>query len=149
MANNAILWQTSPTSRGNANTTSLNSLANAAYSTVESAFDNTANSDQFACFEFICTSTVTVGAAAYVQIYLVQSVDGTNYEDAPSSSNPGTHMLYATINLNNSTALKRAISPWVRIPPGKFKTVVYNAAGVALPATGNSVIVYTDNDEVQ
>lgn len=149
MANNAILWQTSPTSRGTALTTSLNSLANAAYSTVETAFDNTSNLDQFACAEFICTSTVTVGASAYVQVFLVQSADGTNYEDAPSSTNPGFHMLAATIGLNNTTALKRAISPWFRIPPGKFKPVLYNVAGVALPATGNSVTIYTANDEVQ
>lgn len=149
MANNAILWQAAPVSRATALSTELASLANAAYSTVGSAFDNTTNLDQYACFEVICTSTVTVGASAYCQVYVVQSADGTNYEDPPASTNPGTHMLSATIALQNTTALKRAISPWVRIPPGKFKLVFYNASGVALPATGNSVIVYTSNDEVQ
>lgn len=150
MANNAILWQAATTATGaTALSTELNSLANAAYSTVGSAQTNIVALDQFACVEFICTSTVTVGASAYVQVFLVQSADGTNYEDAPASTNPGFHMLVATIGLNNTTALKRAISPWFRLPPCNFKLVLYNAAGVALPATGNSVVVYRNNDEVQ
>ena len=49
---------------------------------------NIVSLDQFACVEFIATSTVTVGTNAYVQVFLVQSADDTNYEDAPATTNP-------------------------------------------------------------
>jgi hypothetical protein len=146
---NAILWQSAPVSLTEALGTHLNSLANVAYSTVGAAVTNSAAGNQYGMAVFNCTSTVTVGAAAYVQIFLVQSLDGTLFEDAPSSTNPGFHMLVATIGLNNTTALKRAISQPFRLPPGDYKVVLYNASGVALPGTGNTVTLFYDNDEVQ
>lgn len=144
----AILWQAAPVSRGEALGTHINSLGNAAYSTVGVAFDNTTNLDQWAAAEIVIAS-VTVVSGSYVELFLVQSLDGTNYEDAPSSSNPGTHMFRARCNLTAATAARRVMTDWFRVPPGKWKFVLYQTIGVALPASGNTVTIYTSNDEVQ
>lgn len=145
---NKILWETSPTSRGTVLTTELNALGNAAFSGGGSAIDNTANSDQYGACDIVLAS-LNPTAGAYLALYLVQSLDGTTYEDAPSSTNPGTHMLVATVLVTTGSAAKRIMSPWFRIPPGKFKFVLYNATGVSLGATLNTVTLYTGNDEVQ
>jgi len=145
---NAVLWQAAPTSRSTGLSTELNSLADAAFSGVGSAFDNTSNGDQWAAVDIVLASLTPV-APAYLSLYLVQSIDGTTYEDAPSSTNPGTHMVVATVLVTTGAAAKRIMSPWFRIPPGKFKFVLLNKAGVALGASGNTVTLYTDNDEVQ
>jgi hypothetical protein len=145
---NAILWQAAPVSRGTVLTTELNALANAGYSGVGSALDNTTNLDQYGALDIVLAS-LAPAAGAYLSLYLVQSIDGTTYEDPPSSTNPGTHMLVATVPVPTGTAAKRLMTPWFRVPPGKFKFVLYNAAGVALGATGNTVTLYTSNDEVQ
>lgn len=144
----AYLWQTSPTSRSTALTTELNSLGNGSYSSAGTAFDNTSNSDQYAAAD-ISLNTVNPTAGAYLTLFLLQSLDGTNYEDAPSSTNPGTHMIVATVTATTGSATKRIMTPWFRIPPGKFKFVLYNGLGAALNASSNTVTIYTDNDEAQ
>lgn len=145
---NAILWQAAPVSRSTGLTTELNSLADVTFSGVGTVFDNTANLDQFAAADIVLASLTPV-AGAYLSLYLVQSIDGTTYEDAPSATNPGTHMLVATVLVTTGVAAKRIMTPWFRIPPGKFKLVLYNATGVALGASANTVTVYSGNDEVQ
>lgn len=144
-----VLWQAAPVSRSTGLTTELNSLANAAYSVVGTAFDNTANLDQFGACDIVLAS-LDPAAGGYLQLFLVQSLDGTNYEDAPTTTtNPGTHMLVATVALLDTSSAKRVMTPWFRLPPGKFKLVLYNGSGVSLGATGNTVTLYTSNDEVQ
>lgn len=146
---NAILWQSSPTSRSTGLTTELNSLANGSASAVGSAFDNTTNSDQYAAADIVLAS-LNPTAGAYLALFLVQSLDGTNYEDpATTSTNPGYHQLVATVSVTTGSAAKRIMTPVFRIPPGKWKLVLKNATGVALAASGNTVTLYTDNDEVQ
>ena len=145
----ATLWQTGgPTSRSTGLTTELNSLANGAYSSAGTAFDNTTNRDQYGALDIVLAS-LTPASGASLSVYLLQSLDGTTYEDAPASTNPGTHMLVATVLLNASTSAKRVMSPAFYLPPGKFKLVLLNSAGVALASSGNTVTLYTSNDEAQ
>jgi hypothetical protein len=149
MAVSAVKWEAAPTSRSTGLTTELNSLANGACSAVGTAFDNTTNSDQFAAVDIVLAS-LAVASGGYLQVFVVQSLDGTTYEDPPTTTTgPGTHMLAATINLVATTSAKRVMSPWFRIPPGKFKLVLYNGSGVSLASSGNTVTLYTDNDEAQ
>lgn len=144
----ATLWQAAPASRGTGLTTELNSLANGAFSAVGTAIDNTANKDQYAAMDIVLAS-LTPASGATLSLYLVQSADGTTYEDAPSATNPGSHMLVATVLVTTGAAAKRIVSPWFYLPPGKFKLVLLNSTGVALGATLNTVTVYTSNDQAQ
>lgn len=134
------------TSRGNVLTTELNALANGGFSAAGPAYDNTTNLDQWGACD-ITLASLAAAAGAYLQIFLDVSLDGTTYEDAPSSTNPGAHQLVATVSLNVSTSAKRVMSPFFRLPPNKFKFVLKNAAGVALGATLNTVALYTANEQ--
>lgn len=145
---NKILWDTSWTSRGTVLTTELNSLADGAFSAVGTAVDNTSNLDQYGGLDIVLGS-LNPTAGAFLQLHLVQSYDGTTYEDAASSTNPSYHNVVASIPVTTGSAAKRVMSPLFRIPPGKFKFVLYNDCNVSLAASGNTVTLYTTNDEVQ
>lgn len=143
-----VKWAAAPTSRSTGLTTELNSLADGAFSAVGTAFDNTSNLDQWASVE-IALASLSPAAGAYVQVFLVQSLDGTNYEDAAKSSNPGYHQATPPLPVDTTaTSAKKIDSPWFRIPPGKWKLVLFNKCGVALAASGSTVTLYTDNDAI-
>jgi len=75
--------------------------------------------------------------------------DGTTYADPPSSTNPGNHLLVATISITSGTSAKRqsTIDP-VRLPPLKMKFVVKNGAGIALASSGNTIGLFSTNESV-
>ena len=140
-----ITWNAAPTSRGTGLTTELNSLANGGYSGVGTEFDNTSNLDEYAaCHIHLASLNPTAGA--YLQLFLVQELAST-YEDPASSTNPGYHQNVAVVSVTTGTAAKEIATPWFRIPPGKFKLVLKNACGVALASSGNTVTLYTADDQ--
>lgn len=128
-------------------TTELNALANGAYSGVGSAIDLTSSLYVFGWADIVLAS-LTPTTGAYIQLYLVLSLDGTTYEDPPSATNPGTHMLVATMTVTTGVGAKRIMTPGKEpflLAPGKYKAVLYNTTGVALGATGNTVTLYFSN----
>lgn len=134
------------TSRSTGLTTELNTLANGAYSAVGTAFDNTSNLDQWAAAE-IALASLNPTTGAYLQLFLVQSLDGTNYDDAPSSTNPGYHQSVAAVSVATGSAVKKIDTPMFRIPPGKFKLVLLNKTNVSFAASGNTVTLYTTDEQ--
>lgn len=143
-----VKWSGSPTSRGTVLTTELNSLGNGAFCSVGSAYDNTSNLDEWFWFDLVLAS-LNPTAGAYVNIYAVPSLDGTNYADAPSSTNPGNHMLVATLSITTGSAAKRQMSlfPFL-LPPGKWKFVIKNGTGVSFGASSNTLTLYSANESV-
>ena len=145
----AVKWEAVWTSRGTVLTTELNSLANVAHSTVGTEIDNSANLDQYGKVE-IYLGSLSPAAGAYVQLHMTTAPGGTNYEDVPTSVNAANHTVVAVIPLGTApTSAKRVMSPMFVMQPAKTKFVLYNAAGVALAATTNTVTLYTTNDESQ
>jgi hypothetical protein len=144
-----VKWSAAPASRGTVLTTELNALANAAYSAAGPAYDNTSNLDQWFWFDFTAGGTATPTAGANLQIFAVPSLDGTNYADAASSTQVGFHQLVATISIKTGAGTKRDMTLYpVQLPPGKFKFVLKNGTGVALAATGNTLTLYSANEQV-
>lgn len=139
-------WTDRSGSTGGTVSTELNSLANAAFSAVSGAYDNTTNLDEWAAF-VIDLASLNPTTGAYLQIFLVASLDGTNYEDAASATNPGSHQLVATVSLTTGAAAKRAITALFRLPPGKMKWVLKNASNVAFAASANTAKLYTANEQ--
>jgi hypothetical protein len=133
-------------SKGNQLTTELNALANGAFTVVGPAYDNTANLDEYAYCD-ITLASLTPTTGAYLQLFLIVSVDGTTYEDAASSTNPGSHQLVATVSLRASVGACRISTKRFEIPPLKFKFVLKNQSGVALGATLNTVAMTTVNEQ--
>jgi hypothetical protein len=137
-------WAGTWTSRGNVLTTELNSLADVAFSGVGTELDNTANLDEFAIAQ-IDLASLNPTTGAFLQLFVAVAPDGTNYDDAPSSTNPGSHQLVATVALQTGSATKRVVTKPFKLPPTKMKFVLKNESNVALAAASNTVKVYTNN----
>jgi hypothetical protein len=114
--------------------TELNSLANGSASAASSAIDNSSNLDLY------CDLTLTLatqGSAratgALVSVYMVQALDGTNYDDVLVSS----AQLVALFPLAAATTAAQVTRTDVMVPPGLYKLFVLNGTGQALAASGN------------
>ena len=144
-----VKWGAAPTSRGNVLTTELNALGNGSFSALGPAYNNSANLDRWGWVELSLASlNPTAGACVYV--FLVPSIDGgTDYDDGPASTNPGSHLLVAVLSLKTGSATKKVVNltPFP-LPPCHFKFALKNQAGVALGASGNTLELFTSNEAV-
>jgi hypothetical protein len=123
---------------GNVLTTELNSLGNGSFSALGTAYDNSSGLYVLGRLVFTLAS-LNPTAGAYVQPFMVPAVDGTNYDDAPSSTQPGGHHLLPFVNLATGAATKLASTPAFDLSPDKLKFNCLNGAGVAFGATLNTV----------
>ena len=121
-------------------TTELNALANAAASAAGSAQDNTTNLDLWGDFELAVTFGSNPTAASTIDLYLIASVDGTNYADSavlPVTALVGSFVLRAVTTAQLVHVLR------VPLLPGKFKMAVLNNSGQSFPASGSTVKMRT------
>jgi len=146
---NAIKWEGAWTSRGNVLTTELNSLADAARTNGGTAIANNTNLDQFGKLEVNVTFSVAPDAGATLLVYMITAPDGTNYEDGSSSVDPGSHTLVDVIPVKASTSAQILMSRMIPLQPAATKFIVSNSTGQAFPASGSTVELFTNNDEVQ
>lgn len=130
----AIQWGT-PEATATALTTELNTLANAAQSAASAAIDNTAGLYPYMNVELVLASLTPTGQP-YCLLYLVASLDATNYEDVSTSA---THAVVASFPMSTAVAAKRIVVKNLLIPPLLFKLVLENQTGPALAASGNTV----------
>lgn len=141
-------WLSVLTSRATVLATELNALASAAYSGASGSgtgaiLDNTGNLDTDCSFDVTLASYNPTGGG--ITILLLKSIDGTTYEDPPSSTNPGFHMPQVTLPATTGASAKRVQSDPIKIGPFKYKAVMLNGSGTALGATLNTVVAYTGN----
>jgi hypothetical protein len=124
-----------PEAIASALTTELNALANGSASSASAAIDNETDLYQYIHLELVLASLTPTGTPS-VDIYLVATADGTNYEDV-STSNAGSYL--ASFTFSTATAAKRCVLKNLVIPPLKFKLVAVNNAGPSLGATLNTL----------
>ena len=141
-------WAGAPTSRGSVLSTELNSLSNGSYTAAGSAIDNSANLDVYGWVELAVTFGSAPSAGGYVNVYAVQALDGTNYEDGGGSVAPGKHLLVATIPVRAVTTAQRVRSRRFTLDPAKTKYVLEDQTGQAFPASGSTLTLYTANDSI-
>ena len=87
----------------------------------------------------LTTELNSLATAGYSAASAAQGADGTNYEDAPSSTNPGTGMFAGTFVGSDASAAKRVVLPDVVLPPGLWKAIFKNTAGATLSASNNTL----------
>jgi len=109
----AVNWESSP-SITSYETTDLNSLADG----------GTVTGDE-----------IDKDSGAYCPLYLVPSVDGTNYADTTNLSN----YLIGVFALDAATTARREAVQMIPVPPGKFKLVIGNETGQAWASSGNTL----------
>lgn len=146
---NVILWQDVWTSRSTVLTTELNSLTDGSRTNAGTEITNNTNLDQYGKLELSVTFGTNPSAGAYVQIHMLTAPGGTNYEDGSSSVDPGLHTVIASIPVRATTSAQRLMTPVFQMQPAKTKFILLNKTGQSFPASGSTLTLYTDNDEVQ
>ena len=122
--------------------TQLNSLAASSanvLSSAGSAFQNT--SGYIYCdVEFVAGGTYTPTAGAFLELWLLRSLDGgSNYEDGSSTVAPG-RPADAFISVRAGTTITpRSGFPGLILPPSFYQAIVRNQTGATLPASGNII----------
>jgi len=127
-------------------TTELNSLANGSASAASAAIANQTDLNVYADIELVLGSLSPV-APNYCTLYILEAIDGSNYPSATGSvlrNQPSQILCTFPLDTTASTA-QRVVVRNVVIPPGSFKVVLDNQAGVALASSGNTVKMITYN----
>lgn len=145
---NKINWSDYPAATSYL-TTALDALANAA-NKLGGSIDNTANGDQYMDLElYVAAQGGARSAFAYVSVYILPSVDGTNYAYGDDSTTPAAVNLAGAFHLDAATTARYCVITHVRLPAGKFKILVQNNTGQAFAANSSTLKYALYNDEVQ
>jgi hypothetical protein len=134
--------------------TEVNSLANGNAVIAANQLDNSTALDVFADVSLSLGSVTPGSGAPYIGLYLCPlNQDGTTYGDgrfgSATSGPPAASYRVGAIPLVASTAgpllgMVRGII----LPPGKFKFLIHNQAGVTLAASSNTLQYRTYNRSV-
>lgn len=116
-------------------------------STLGAAVQN-ASSWIFADVEFLAGGTLTPVAGAFIELWLLRSIDGgTNYEDGSATVAPGRLADIVIPVRAGTTITPRAGASGLVLPPGFYKPIARNQTGVALPASGNVIRFSTSTEQ--
>jgi hypothetical protein len=127
-------------------TQKIDSLTDNEWTDLSDEIDNSTNKYYLADLYLVLGSAAFTGSDAGVEIYIVPTVDGTNYPDwsgnATADAPEVAHLFAAFLPLKASTAARRAVSSSqspVRLPNGKFKFGMRSRANVTLASSGNTL----------
>lgn len=133
-----LQWQ-APESIQTALSTQLNSLANNAFSSQSAEINNESGLYMYLDLELLLASFTPGSGSPYCAVWLVYNLDGTNYEKAPNGSS-GDKAPDAIFPLEASVAQSsRIIVPNIPIAPLRFRLILRNVSGAALPSSGNTL----------
>lgn len=127
-------------------TQTLNSLLDNEWTNWSDEIDNSTNKYPLADLEIVLGSAAFTGADAGIEIYIIPTVDGTNYPDwtGDSTADQSGQVQYfvSFLPVTPTTSAKRVAS-WpmlpVQLPNGKFRFGVRNRANVTLASSGNTL----------
>lgn len=139
---------------GNAFSTEVNSITNGQAVLSSIAIANGTALDLFADISIALGSITTGAGAPYIGIYLYPlNQDGSTYGDgrfASAASGPplSSYFVGQVPLIPSVTQAQEGTVTGVLMPPGSFKLVAYNQAGVALAASSNTFAYRTYNRAV-
>jgi hypothetical protein len=120
---------------GDATAPTLKALASAGQK-CGNELDNTSDLNLYADFELLWRNASSPTAGAVVSLYLVPSLDGTNYSDgADDSVTPPAHFLVGVFICRAVSTAQRDEVRGVLLGPGKYKPVIANTSGQAFTNT--------------
>lgn len=125
-------------------TTSLNSLTSTGTVTGTAYTTNTTDRYMYADFELLITYGTNPTAGSRIELSLLRSLDGTNYEDTPGGNGiVGSFVLAAT------TSAQRLVIRGVPVGPFKFKPyIAAKTTGQTAAASGNVLTMNLYTPEV-
>ena len=122
-------------------TTELNALAN--NDTILGAkIDNVADgeNEMFIALElYVNTQGSARSSGGYVAVYLLPSIDDTNFNYGDEANLTNAGCLLAIFNIDAATTARYVTRVNLPIPPLDFKLQVQNATGQAFAATGTTL----------
>jgi hypothetical protein len=128
-------------------TTQLNGLTNGTVCAVSSTQDNSTLRLPLAQVEInLAAQATNRGVGAYVAIYFVPELDGTNFGTTTGECIDNYFVGSASVNSAALTAATMILDR-VRVPVGNYKVALKNGTGQALAATGNTVEIRTYTNE--
>ena len=123
-------------------TQGIDSLTNDEWTSLSDEVDNSTNKYLFADIELYMPSVAFTGADSAMELYIVPSVDGTNYpnwtDNVTTDEQENNIHFVGSMPTSGTTANQRLVLRAVALPPGKFKFAVRNRGGVTL-TTGNTL----------
>ena len=119
--------------------TELNSLADGG-NKLGAAIDNSSNKYLFHDIEiYLASAAFGTANDPHIKVFLLPSVDGTNYADGSDSNDPATSNAIYVATLRGATAAQYQTIRDVTLPNGNFKYLFISEAGVTLAASGNTM----------
>lgn len=143
MSNNTVKWTPLDTAALISNTTAT---ASAGFATPATIYDNSLATarHQFGFLQLQLAS-LAVANPGVVTFYATPSLDGTNYADSPSATNPAGQDIVAICSVATTTAAHDVNTPMFPLAPIKYKFAFQNQLGVALSNSTNTFQFYTAN----
>lgn len=127
-------------------TQKIDSLTDNEWTDLSDEIDNSTSLYYGCVLELVLGSAAFTGADAGVEVYIVPTIDGTNYPDWSGNSTtdaPEQSGYYvAFLPIKASTSAKRihsAPDAPIELPQGKFKFGLRNRGNVALASSGNTL----------
>jgi len=125
-------WST-PTTAACAISTAMNSLADSANA---SGAGISPSGYLYGDWEIYCGFTGSVKANGYVSLWLLPSIDGTNYADGNGTVDPSVTP-NANFPLRAVSGSQRILQTHIQLPSGSFVPLVTSESGCAMAAVGN------------
>ena len=123
--------------------TQLNSLADNGWSALSAPINNSVVRYQLMDIEVNLGSVAFTGPDSAIDIYLVPSLDDTNYptyvETGAADEQENNQYYIGSVVLSGATGAQRHVLRYVACTTGFFKIGIRNRGNVGLAATGNTV----------
>jgi len=143
MATKSTGYQVAAQSVTFSGTQTLDSLADNEWTNLSDAIDNSTNKYLIADWELVLGSAAFTGTDSTLSLYIVPSVDGTNYGDWTgnvSTDEQENNQYFVNFwTTSGATEAQRLTIRNVLIPPGLYKVGVRNTSGVQLASSGNTL----------
>ncbi len=126
-------------------TQTMASLTDNEYTDLSDEIDNSSNKYLLVDFELALGSFTPDGTDAGAELFVIPSVDGTNYPDwtgNTTTDKPENNQWYVgwfTIKDSDAAATPRAACRGVTVPPGKYKVGLRNRANATWASSGSTL----------
>ncbi len=136
-------WSALETSATEILGTALDSLGAGSNKITTSAQSNDASSERFlyGVWELnLAAQGTNRSTGARVDVYLLPTIDGTNYSYGGDSLDPSQSNYSFSFNLDDGAlAARRVVIDGIQLPPTDFHTLVINETGQAFASSGNTL----------
>jgi len=132
------LWQGYEEAETTILSTELNSLVDGG-NIISASFNNTADLFVFEDVEILVKSVTTPAADAHIKLYILPSVDGTNFADGSDSIDPADSNEVYTVLVRAVAADQYHTFRGIILPPGFYKYLIMQELGVTMAATLNTL----------